>query len=124
MNPEWQGGKKDERLYRKVRAEKQQVIRKKYDLLKGHLNERREKAVGGQRGDQLWIRRDSSLERSAGDEYQDRDPGAAGTAGGESRGAGEWGGDAGPTAAGGRGTDQRIDPDLSGCLFSVLFLVR
>ena len=40
MNPEWQGGKKDERLYRKVRAEKQQVIRKKYDLLKGHLNER------------------------------------------------------------------------------------
>ena len=40
MNPEWQGGKKDERLYRKVRTEKQQVIRQKDDLLKGHLNER------------------------------------------------------------------------------------
>ena len=40
MNPEWQGGKKDERLYRKVRAEKQQGIRQKYDLLKGHLKER------------------------------------------------------------------------------------
>ena len=37
---EWQGGKKDQRLYRKVRAEKQKVIRKEYDVIQAHLNER------------------------------------------------------------------------------------
>ena len=40
VDPEWLGGKKDKRLYRKVRAEKQKGIRKKYDLMKAHLNER------------------------------------------------------------------------------------
>ena len=40
VDPEWQGGKKDQRLYRKVRAEKQKVIRKKYDVIQAHLNER------------------------------------------------------------------------------------
>ena len=39
VDPEWQGGKKDQRLYRKVRAEKQKVIRKKYDVIQAHLNE-------------------------------------------------------------------------------------
>ena len=39
-DPEWQGGKKDQRLYRKVRAEKQRVIRKKYDVIQAHLKER------------------------------------------------------------------------------------
>ena len=33
VDPEWQGGKKEQRLYRKVRAEKQKVIRKKYDVI-------------------------------------------------------------------------------------------
>ena len=37
VDPEWQGGKKDQRLYRKVRAEKQKVIRKKYDVIQAHL---------------------------------------------------------------------------------------
>ena len=36
----WQGGKKDKRLYRQVRAEKQKVIREKYDRLKPFLGER------------------------------------------------------------------------------------
>ena len=40
VDPEWQGGKKEQRLYRKVRAEKQKVIRKKYDVIQAHLNER------------------------------------------------------------------------------------
>ena len=35
VDPEWQGGKKEQRLYRKVRAEKQKVIRKKYDVIQG-----------------------------------------------------------------------------------------
>jgi len=39
-NQDWQGGKKDERLYGKVRAEKQKVIRKKYDQIKMFLDER------------------------------------------------------------------------------------
>ena len=38
-NQDWQGGKKDERLYGKVRAEKQKVIRKKYDQIKMFLDE-------------------------------------------------------------------------------------
>ena len=40
MDREWEGGKKDERLYRKVRAEKQKIIREKYDRLKLFLDER------------------------------------------------------------------------------------
>jgi Rhodopirellula transposase DDE domain len=40
MDREWEGGKKDERLYRKVRAEKQKRIREKYDRLKAFLGER------------------------------------------------------------------------------------
>jgi hypothetical protein len=40
MDREWEGGKKDERLYRKVRAEKQKMIREKYDRLKPFLDER------------------------------------------------------------------------------------
>ena len=40
MDREWEGGKKDERLYRKVRAEKQKRIREKYDRLKPFLDER------------------------------------------------------------------------------------
>ena len=36
---DWQGGRKEERLYRKVRAEKQKVIREKYDRLKPFLDE-------------------------------------------------------------------------------------
>ena len=36
----WEGGKKDERLYRKVRAEMQKVVREKYDRLKPFLDER------------------------------------------------------------------------------------
>ena len=40
VDPEWQGGKKEQRLYRKVRAEKQRVIRKKYDVIQARLNER------------------------------------------------------------------------------------
>ena len=37
---DWQGGKKDQRLYRKVRAEKQKVIRQKYDQIEIFLDER------------------------------------------------------------------------------------
>src|SRR5437016_4826099 len=37
---DWEGGKKDERLYQKVRAEKQKIIRDKYDRLKPFLDER------------------------------------------------------------------------------------
>ena len=40
VDPEWQGGKKDQRLYRKVRAEKQKVIRQKYDQIEIFLDER------------------------------------------------------------------------------------
>lgn len=39
VNREWQGGKEDERLYRKVRAEKQGVVREKYDRLTEFLDE-------------------------------------------------------------------------------------
>jgi hypothetical protein len=37
---EWEGGRKDERLYQKVRTEKQKRIREKYDRLKPFLDER------------------------------------------------------------------------------------
>src|SRR5438552_535252 len=40
MDQDWRGGRKDERLYQKVRAEKQKVIREKYDRLKPFLDER------------------------------------------------------------------------------------
>lgn len=40
IDKDWQGGKKDERLYWKVRAEKKGVIREKYERLKPHLSER------------------------------------------------------------------------------------
>jgi len=40
IDREWQGGRKDERLYQKVRQEKQKVIREKYDRLKPFLDER------------------------------------------------------------------------------------
>jgi len=39
VNREWQGSKRDERLYRRVRAEKQKVVREKYDRLKEFLDE-------------------------------------------------------------------------------------
>jgi hypothetical protein len=38
--PPWQGGKHDPRLYRSVRAEKQTLIREKYEQLRPHLEER------------------------------------------------------------------------------------
>ena len=40
IGPGWAGGQKDERLYRKVRAEMQKVVREKYDRLKPFLDER------------------------------------------------------------------------------------
>ncbi len=40
MDRDWEGGKRDDRLYRKVRAEKQTMIRGKYDRLKPFLDER------------------------------------------------------------------------------------
>ena len=43
MNQDWEGGKKDRRLYRKVRAEKQQVIREKNNRLIRFLDERRKR---------------------------------------------------------------------------------
>jgi Tol biopolymer transport system component len=41
MNPDWQGGKNDGRLYQKVRREKQRVIREKYSRIARFLDERR-----------------------------------------------------------------------------------
>tara|TARA_B100000315_G_C14518857_1_gene560554 strand:+ start:109 stop:1407 length:1299 start_codon:yes stop_codon:yes gene_type:complete len=40
VDRQWQGGKKDERLYRKVRVEKQKVVREKYERLRAFLDER------------------------------------------------------------------------------------
>jgi hypothetical protein len=40
VNREWQGGKRDERLYAKVRTAKQKVVREKYDRLREFLDER------------------------------------------------------------------------------------
>lgn len=40
VHREWEGSKKDERLYQKVRAEKQNRIRERYDWLKSFLDER------------------------------------------------------------------------------------
>jgi hypothetical protein len=45
INQEWQGGKKDQRLYQKVRSEKQERILEKYERLKPYLDER---------GKRLW----------------------------------------------------------------------
>ncbi len=44
---DWQGGRKDGRLYRKVRAEMQRVIREKYERLKGCLDERARRLWAG-----------------------------------------------------------------------------
>ncbi len=40
VGSDWQGGRKDGRLYRDVRAEMQGAIREKYERLKGYLDER------------------------------------------------------------------------------------
>jgi len=40
VDREWEGSKKDQRLYQKVRAEKQKRIRERYDRLKAFLDER------------------------------------------------------------------------------------
>ena len=40
VDREWEGSKKDQRLYKKVRAEKQKRIRERYDRLKPFLDER------------------------------------------------------------------------------------
>ena len=40
IEKEWQGAQKDERLYTKVRLEKQKVIQEKYSRLKPYLDER------------------------------------------------------------------------------------
>jgi len=44
---DWQGGRKDGRLYRNVRAEMQRVIREKYERLKGCLDERARRLWAG-----------------------------------------------------------------------------
>ncbi|MSO23371.1 MAG: hypothetical protein EXQ58_08995 [Acidobacteria bacterium] len=44
---DWQGGRKDGRLYRRVRAEMQRVIREKYKRLKGCLDERARRLWAG-----------------------------------------------------------------------------
>jgi Rhodopirellula transposase DDE domain len=44
---DWQGGRKDGRLYRNVRAEMQRVIREKYERLKGCLDERAKRLWAG-----------------------------------------------------------------------------
>jgi hypothetical protein len=47
MGSDWQGGRKDARLYRNVRAEEQRVIREKYERLKGCLDERAKRLWAG-----------------------------------------------------------------------------
>jgi hypothetical protein len=46
IEQEWQGGRKDERRYRKVRSEKQKIVREKYERLKPYLGEREKR---------LWV---------------------------------------------------------------------
>ena len=43
IDQEWQGGKKDKRLYDKVRSEKKKMVREKYERLEPHLDERGKK---------------------------------------------------------------------------------
>lgn len=47
MESDWQGSKKDRRLYAKVRAEKQGVIREKYQRLRPYLDERARRLWAG-----------------------------------------------------------------------------
>jgi Rhodopirellula transposase DDE domain len=47
VDREWEGSRKDPRLYRKVRADKQQRIRERYDRLKGFLDERSRRLWAG-----------------------------------------------------------------------------
>ena len=47
MESDGQGSKKDRRLYAKVRAEKQAVIREKYERLKAYLDERARRLWAG-----------------------------------------------------------------------------
>lgn len=47
MESDWQGSKKDRRLYAKVRAEKQAVIREKYEWLRPYLDERARRLWAG-----------------------------------------------------------------------------
>ena len=65
VDPEWQGGKKDQRLYREVRAEKQKVIRKKYDVIQAHLNERGRRLWAGS-GERAGGGRKPAVERQPG----------------------------------------------------------
>src|SRR6266404_3479442 len=44
---DWQGGRKERRLYSAVRAEMQRVIREKYERLKGYLDERARRLWAG-----------------------------------------------------------------------------
>jgi hypothetical protein len=43
---DWQGGRKDGRLYRKVRAEMERVIRENYERVEGVLGPTRQTVVG------------------------------------------------------------------------------
>lgn len=47
MKSDWQGSKKDRRLYAKVRAENQAVIREKYERLRPYLDERARRLWAG-----------------------------------------------------------------------------
>jgi Rhodopirellula transposase DDE domain len=47
VESDWQGSKKDRRLYAKVRAEKQAVIREKYERLRPYLDERARRLWAG-----------------------------------------------------------------------------
>ena len=47
VGSDWQGGKKDGRLYSDVRAEMQRVIREKYERLEPYLDERARRLWAG-----------------------------------------------------------------------------
>ena len=47
VGSDWQGGKRDERLYRDVRAEMQRVIREKYERLRPYFDERARRLWAG-----------------------------------------------------------------------------